>query len=72
MSRIEPALLQHADADLDGIADGFDAPQGKRGGRVEFEGDRLGRQGSAFFQREAVGIAAQGLARVFGGGCGHG
>ena len=59
-ARIEAALLQHANAGGDGIADGFDPPEGKGVGCVDFERDDLSGQGVAFFQREAVGIAARG------------
>ena len=71
-ARIEAALPQHADAGIDGIADSFDAAQGKRGGRVDFERHHFAGQGGALCQREPVGIPAEGLAGVFGGGCGHG
>ena len=69
--RIETAFPQHANAGGDGIADGFDPPERKGVGRVDFQRDHLSGQGGTFFQRESVGIAPQGLARIFSGGYGH-
>jgi len=70
-ARVQTALLQHTDAGIDRIADSFDSAEGKRVGRVDFERDHLAGQGSALYQCEPVGIAAQGLSGVFGGGYGH-
>src|ERR1041385_8208728 len=68
---VETTLFQHPYAVRDGVADRFDPPQRQGFRRVYFHRDVLARQGHALFETEAVGIAAEGYARIFGGGCRH-